>query len=65
MPAGIHRFPFPGPDAWCWLFDLSAVYDSGTYANLCALAYQASPAGRSSALFLHIDKTVEGLPGGA
>ena len=41
------------------------MYDSGTYANLCALAYQGVPGGPVIALFLHIDKTVEGLPWGS
>ena len=52
-------FLFLARTPWCWLFDLSAVYDSGTYANLCALAYQGVPGGPVIALFLHIDKTVE------
>ena len=58
-------FLFLARTPWCWLFDLSAVYDSGTYANLCALAYQGVPGGPVIALFLHIDKTVEGLPWGS
>ena len=55
-------FLFLARTPWCWLFDLSAVYDSGTYANLCALAYQGVPGGPVIALFLHIDKTVLDYP---
>lgn len=58
-------FLFLARTPWCWLFDLPTVYDSGTYANLCALAYQGVPGGPVIALFLHIDKTVEGLPWGS
>lgn len=50
---------------WCWLFEFSAVYESGSYANLCTLAYQGVPAGPVIALFLHIDKAVEGRPWGS
>lgn len=58
-------FLFLARTPWCWLFDFPAVYDSGTYANLCALAYQGIPGRPVIALFLHIDKTVEGLPWGS
>lgn len=58
-------FLFLARTPWCWLFDFPAVYDSGTYANLCALAYQGIPGRPVITLFLHIDKTVEGLPWGS
>ena len=58
------KFFFAGTPR-CWLFDFPAVYDSGTYANLCALAYQGIPGRPVITLFLHIDKTVEGLPWGS
>ena len=58
-------FLFLARTPWCWLFDLSAVYDSGTYANLCALAYQGVPGGPVIALLLHVDKSVGGLPWGS
>lgn len=50
---------------WCWLFDFPAVYEKGSYANLCWLAYRGLPGGPVLALFLHIEKSVEGLPWGS
>ena len=50
---------------WCGLFDFPAIYEKDSYANLCWTAYRAVPGGPVIALFLHIDKTVEGLPWGS
>ena len=50
---------------WCWLFDLSAVYERGSYANVCTLAYQGIPGGPVIALFLHVEESVAGRPWGS
>lgn len=48
-----------------WLFDLPSVYTAGSYANLCALAYQDRAWWPVLVLLLHVDKIVEGRPWGS
>ena len=49
----------------CWLFDPPRVYEPGSYENLCWLAYQDRSGWPVLALFLHVEKWVEGRPWGS
>ena len=49
----------------CWLFDLPSVYTPDSYENLAWTYGTVTPHIPVAALFLHVDKTVEGRPWGS
>lgn len=49
----------------CWLFAPPRVYKPGSYENLCWLAYQDRAGWPVLALFLHVEKFVDGRPWGS
>lgn len=49
----------------CWLFDLPSVYTPDSYENLAWTYGRITPHIPVTALFLHVDKTVEGRPWGS
>ena len=48
-----------------WLFDLPRVYEPGSYENLCWLSFQDRTEWPVLALFLHVEKFVDGRPWGS
>lgn len=49
----------------CWLFDPPRVYEPGSYENLCWRACQDRAGWPVLALFLHVEKIVDGRPRGS
>lgn len=58
-------FLFLAGTPWCWLFDLSAVYDSGTYANLAPWPTGRPRRARSSPCSSISTRRWRACPGGA
>lgn len=48
-----------------WLFDLPSVYTQGSPANLVWIYGKCFPHTPVTAMFLHVDKAVEGIPWGS